>query len=940
MTKYVVYTETTADKRNVELKKWVGKSALELFPEQPVYVESALFNKRLVSEEDKGYILQNGDRVFTSVRPCGGGFFGGVVDLVKAASPTAILNPKNAFKNFNSGLRKVTRPLTNLFTPDINDPNFETDDRKSRPQITGASNSISNSVVPWVFGTTRMTPFYGQRTYSLVQDGSSLQKLYQYFICGYDNFLITQEKLGETPLSDYSTDSLERQFAFGTTANLSNPSVIETPKGEQLSYDKDKVVNQSSSLIYNQAVNNASLTYDVKLEFRNTVTTDWSTKTFRAEIDYYKNGDVNTLLTATHDFVVASGDLVLVSGKTYNYTSDFTETLAGADMFSTILETRLAPTGSTRNTSSEISQELECELDMEEVTCGAFNQTTELNNPINNYTGVVSAVVDTSKTNTKEIDVIFSFPQGLYKQNSTNGKTSRSAKVDIQIKDQVGEYQDIDQFNMFVRDENGNKRPLSETSTTVSGSEVTFVSPSDIETSDELFYRTIGVDVNPDKYTVRIRSADFSDKTSFDVGYPQVDFINYWLNENSVNSQMFPNVVQINLKATATKELSGSLQEYNFIGRGRANIWNGTDWGDVAFTSNPAAIIRYALLNKLVNVRAEDEEIIDNDSLVELYEYCESEGFEVNGVISQAYKVETFLDAILDACRSTWTFSSGKYYFATDKVKSVRQLFTQHNTYSFSSSPNIGKNVTALRMTYLDSVEWVDEEFTIYWYDGATHDTPKVNTTDADYQILKQNIDFITDIDIAKSIASYRLELIQAKRRNYRFSVNLEALDLKILDRILVSDTSNMNGSSTGQIKEIITFEVPLLDVNNDPVLDNQGQPIIQSFISGFKLYSRIDIQENSEIVIRSLNQVTEQIEINSYTVANSGFSDIIELSSSIPNNGVIQGKSIRNGLNKYTEWNYDGDLFEIGQGEILTCTVDGITFNEDLTATITAREA
>lgn len=918
MTKYVVYTETTADKRNVELKKWVGKSTLELFPEQPVYIESALFSKRLVSEEDKSYVLQNGDRVFTSIRPCGGGFFGGIVDLAKA-TPQLLTNPKAAFKNYNNGLRKVTRPLTNLFTPDINNPNFETDERKERPQISGISNSVSSGPVPWIFGETRMTPFYGQKTYSLIQDGSSLQKLYQYFICGYDNFLITQEKLGETPLSDYSTDSLERQFAFGTTANLSNPSVIESPKGEQLSYDKDKVVNQSSSLIYNQAVNNNSLTYDVKLEFRNTVPTDWSTKTFRAEIDYYKNGDVNTVLTATHDFVVADTDLVLVSGKTYNYTSNFTEVLGGADMFSTILESRLAPTGSTRNTSSEVSQELECELDMEEMTCGVFNQTTELNNPINNYVGVVSAVVDTGKDNTKEIDVIFSFPQGLYKQSGSNGKESRTAKVDIQIKNQVGEYQDLDQFPIYIRDQDGNKQPLSGSSTTVTGSEVSFSSPDDITNADELFYRTIGVEVPLDKYTVRIRSADFSDKTSFDIGYPQVDFVNYWYNENAVNSEIFPNVVQINLKATASKELSGSLQEYNFIGRGRVNVWNGTDWNDMAFTSNPAAIIRYALLNRLVNARAEDEEIIDNDSLIELYDYCEAEGFVVSGVISQAYKIETFLDAILDACRSTWTFSSGKYYFATDKPKSVRQLFTQHNTYNFSSIPNIGKNVTAIRMTYLDSTEWKDREFTIYWYDDATHEQPKINTTDADYQILRQSVEFVSDVDVAKSIASYRLELIQAKRRNYTFSVNLESLDLRLIDRILVSDTSNMDGSSTGQIKELIT---------------SGGN------ITGFKLYSKIDIQSNSEIVIRSLNQTTEMIEINSYTVANSGNSDIIELSSPIPNNGVIQGKASRQGLSKYATWEYDGDLFEIGQGNIVTCTVDGITVNEDLTATITAREA
>lgn len=339
----------------------------------------------------------------------------------------------------------------------------------------------------------------------------------------------------------------------------------------------------------------------------------------------------------------------------------------------------------------------------------------------------------------------------------------------------------------------------------------------------------------------------------------------------------------------------------------------------MAITSNPAAVIRYVLLNDLVNSRAEDEEIIDNDSLVELYEYCEAENFKVTGVISQQYKIESFLDAILEACRSTWTFNNGKYYFASDKPKATRQMFTQHNTYNFTSNPNIGKNVTALRMTYLDNITWEDEEFTVYWYDGTTHDQPKINTTDEDYRILKQDIDFITELDIARNIAKYRLELIQAKRRNYNFSVNIESLDLRILDRILVSDTVNMQNSSTGLIKELVT---------------SGGN------ITGFKLYSRINVPTNANITIRSLNQSTEQIEINSYQVANSGVSDIIELISPIPNTGVIQGKGTRDGLNQFSKWDYDGDMFEVGQGDIITCTVDGINFNNDLTATITAREA
>lgn len=920
MTKYVIYTENKFGSSKSIQKPWVGKFAFRIFPKQHIFIENKSGTKELKTFLNKLYIFKNGDRVYSSIIPSGGGgILGGISDLLSVANPVWLtahpFNYKLAFKKINSGVRKITHFLM----PDINDPNFERDDRRNRPTLEGSSNTISSDVVPWLFGETLMTPYYGQRTYRLVQDGSSLNKLYQYFICGMNNFEISNEKLGKTPITDYSIDTLERKFALGGTANLSNPSIVEIDKAEQLSYDKDKIVNQSSSFIYNESVNNNTLDYDFILEFRNTVPTDWSDKTFRVEITYYKNGDETTVLTATQDFTVLSGDLILVSGKTYNYTNNFSTVLGGSDVFTTILETRVFPTGSTRNTSSEISQELECELDEETVTCGSFTETTQLNNPINNYVGVVSAVVDTSPTNTRDIDFVFSFPQGMYKQQNDGSRTSRTTKVDIQIKTQTGEYKDISEFNIHVRDENGNANPLSSSSTTVSGSEVTFTSPDDIKQADELFYRTIGISGIPDKYTVRIRSADFSDKTNFDIGYPQVEFINYWLNENSVNSQIFPKVTQINLIATASKELSGTLQQYNFLARGILPVWNGTDWNTKEFTQNPASIIRYALLNDLVNARAEEEEIIDNDSLVELYEWCELQGFKVSGAITQQYKVESFLGTILDTCQATWTFYRGKFYFGIDKPKNIRQMFTPHNTYNFTYSPNIGKNVTAIRTTYLDGTDWNDKEITMYYYDGDVHELPKINTTDEDYQIIKQQVDFVTDVNVVKKMIDYRLRQIQERRDNFSFSVNLENINLRILDRIYVANTSNMQNSSTGQIKELIT---------------SGGN------ITGFRLYSKINIPDNAKITIRSLDTNIEEISINTYEVANSGEYDIIELTTPIVNTGVIQGKGIRKGLSKYTNWEYDGDLFEIGQDDIVECVIDEIKPNSDLTATIICREA
>ena len=52
---------------------------------------------------------------------------------------------------------------------------------------------------------------------------------------------------------------------------------------------------------------------------------------------------------------------------------------------------------------------------------------------------------------------------------------------------------------------------------------------------------------------------------------------------------------------------------------------------------------------------------------------------------------------------------------------------------------------------------------------------------------------------------------------------------------------------------------------------------------------------------------------------------------------GVIKGAGEIKGIQDY--WHYDGDLFTLGQDTIYDCIITNIQYNEDGTATITARD-
>ena len=224
-------------------------------------------------------------------------------------------------------------------------------------------------------------------------------------------------------------------------------------------------------------------------------------------------------------------------------------------------------------------------------------------------------------------------------------------------------------YKLLIRDVNGNKQPLSSSNTTVSGSKVTVHSPSDMNVADQLFFRPIGFELPEGQYTVRVRSADYSQKTNYDVGYPNCAEIQFRCSGNVVNPIVLPQVNQIAFEATAYKGLSGTLKKFNYIAEALIPIWNGTDWNTKAKTSNPAAIIRYLLTDSSVNPRAESINHIDNDSLVEYYEWCEESGYKADGVVSEACKIGEIVNAILQNSQS-----SGRKQFNKEELEDEYEI--------------------------------------------------------------------------------------------------------------------------------------------------------------------------------------------------------------------------------------------------------------------------
>lgn len=860
------------------------------------------------------YIFKNGDVIEIIERPAGASFWIGVVSLVLNVSSWV---SANATLIGVIGFAAVSAAATAIFTRSTVNSTTQSKEYSSstQPELRGASNDISNGILPVVFGRTQQTPSYGQLPYRLVVDGASTNKYRQYFVANYNNVVYSDFKLGETPRTDYSIDYLDIISANGSSNFIGFDNVKAIDVNEELSYNPDEQVNQNAYYDYNEVTSGKHLSLHYVLKFANVDINVWTNKTFRNTVRTIINGEIKDF---TSDITITASDLIKENDTTYNY-NGFVDYWAGDKPFQEIVYTNYAPVSDTRGNSTENTNELDSLYVSENLVTDTLNLNTTLNLSINKYKGTVSEVVVTSPENTKDIDVIISFPQGLFHQNNDGSRSSRSVAVQIKYKEENGEYKDFSSgTELYIRDINGDKQPLSSTNTTVNGANVTMYSPSDMNIADQLFYRTIGFSLpEKGKYTVRVRSADYADKTNFDVGSPTCSEIQFYVEGKILDETILPKVNQIAFEATAYKGLSGTLKKFNYIAEARIPIWNGSDWGKIDKSSNPAAIVRYLLTDNLVNPRAISPDLIDNASLVMLYNWCEEQGYKADGIVSETTKTMDILNEILKNCQGAMIpLLNGKHTFVIDgDKKTPKGLFNQHNSWDFTWVPNVGRLTEAIRASFTDSKDYTQDEVTVYWYDGEVHEEIKAGTTDADYLLIKKDLKYVTDrASVLKSI-KYELLCTQTKRNNFEFSVNLEALNMTLLDRVYVCNSSNMQNESTGLIKSVLT--------------ENAN-------ITGFELYSDIEIPTEAKIIIRSLDYEKEEPVINIYDVTNTGLSNIVEVEP-IQNTGVIKGAGEIQGLKD--KWHYDGDLFTIGQDTIYDCVITDIKYNEDNTATITCRD-
>lgn len=160
-------------------------------------------------------------------------------------------------------------------------------------------------------------------------------------------------------------------------------------------------------------------------------------------------------------------------------------------------------------------------------------------------------------------------------------------------------------------------------------------------------------------------------------------------------------VALVAIRARASKQLNGVIDNLNLEASRECLDWNGSAWV-TAETQNPASLLRYAMQGPALAWPLADADI-DLDSLAEFHEYCAAKGLNYNRVHDYEGSAYDAWADIAAAGRAAPRDDGEAWGVVIDRAQPlVMQHMTARNSWSFSGSRDYIRFPDAFRVQFTD----------------------------------------------------------------------------------------------------------------------------------------------------------------------------------------------------------------------------------------------
>ena len=249
------------------------------------------------------------------------------------------------------------------------------------------------------------------------------------------------------------------------------------------------------------------------------------------------------------------------------------------------------------------------------------------------------------------------------------------------------------------------------------------------------------------------------------------------------------------LKVRANEQTSGILDQISCVAQSVFPVWNGEDWNTSEPTSNPASCYLGALRSNFLTKKVADDRI-DWQALQNFSEWCDTNQYECNGVISNGEQVFNILNKILQTSRANFYLKDGLYSLTHDiTVTNPVALFTPKNSRNFSAQKLFPTKIHGIDATFDDaSNEWTPDNQIIYPY-GYTETGDETNQ--------EMSMWGVTSFSQAVKIARYVLACNNLRPEAYSLTVGIEHFGIPLGSRCLIQTDVLLVGLAGGRIKSV-----------------------------------------------------------------------------------------------------------------------------------------
>lgn len=259
------------------------------------------------------------------------------------------------------------------------------------------------------------------------------------------------------------------------------------------------------------------------------------------------------------------------------------------------------------------------------------------------------------------------------------------------------------------------------------------------------------------------------------------------------------------IRVRATNQLNGNIDGVSATVQSICKDWDRTTstW-IVRPTRNPASLLRYVLQHP-ANAQAVADIQIDLTALVDWHNYCRTNSFMFDTVVTEQQSLLDTLRDIAAAGRASPALQDGKWTVVIDRERtSIAQHFTPHNSWGFEGTRALPKMPHAFRVQFNNAERSYQPDEMIVYNDGYS----SANAT------LFEGLE-LPGVTTRKAVFKHaRFHLAQLKLRpeTYTLNADIEHLICTRGDLVRVTHDVPMWGLGSGRIKNRISSTVLELD--------------------------------------------------------------------------------------------------------------------------------